>query len=244
MSLANHPLKHRGFRQGLYQQSATAKEVVGQMRSDGFRWYRYCKAGASGISSGKLQMQPAINAGIINETCPAAAKGEIILALTVTAGAVFAAGALKGGWFTINDVAPEGMAVMITGNTALASGGTTVTIELAHGLPAAITTSSEFTIIPPIGFEVTESTTEESFPVGVPLIDVTALYFHWEVTNGVMSVLTTGTPAVGTMLVPGATAGCVAAMNATLDVDQPIVGRTVGIAGVSTEYYPTYLMLG
>ena len=46
------------------------------------------------------------------------------------------------------------------------------------------------------------------------------------------------------MLVPGATAGSVAAMNATLDIDQPVVGRTAGIAGVNGEYYPTYLMLG
>lgn len=244
MSSANSPLKHRGFRQGLFQQSATAKEIVGQERSDGFRRYRYCKAGGTALSAGKLQMQPAIDAGIVNEACPAATKGDMQITLTVTAGAAFVANDLKGGLFTINDVAPEGMGIPIEGNTALAAAGTAITLTLAHGLTAALTTSSEFTIVPPVGLEVVETAVEESFPVGVPLIAVTADYYHWEIIRGVAPVLTAGTPAVGSMLVPGAVAGSVAPMNATLDIDQPVVGRTIGIAGADTEYYPTYLMLG
>lgn len=241
---ANSPMKHRGFRQGLFQQSLVAKEIVGQIRNDGFRRYRYCKAGAVALSAGKLSQQPAIDAGIVDETCPAASIGDWQLALTVTAGAAFAANELKGGFFIINDVAPEGLCVPISGNTVLAAAGTAITIELAHGLPVALTTSSEFTIIPPVGNMVVESATEENFPVGVPLIAVTALYHHWQVIAGVTGVLTVGTPAVGSMLTTGSVSGSVAIMNATLDVDMPIVGRTIGIAGADGEYYPTYLMLG
>lgn len=243
MSSVNSPLKHRGFRQGLYQQSATAKEVVGQMRSDGFRWYRYCKAGASGISKGKLQMQPPIDAGVVDETCPATAKGEVVLNLTVTAGAAFVAGDLKGGMFMINDADEEGLCVPIEGNDVLGASGTALNIELAHGLPVALLVTSEFTIVPPLGLSVVETATEENVPVGVPLIDVTALYYHWEVFRGITSVLTVGTPAVGSMLTPGTMAGSVIIMNATLDVDMFAIGRTIGIAGADGEYYPILLEL-
>jgi hypothetical protein len=88
---------------------------------------------------------------------------------------------------------------------------------------------------------VTESTTEENVPVGIAPVAVTANYYYWAQTKGVANALISGTPAVGSMLTLAATAGALAAINATLDIDQPIVAQTIGVAGADTEYYPVLL---
>ena len=51
------PMKRTGFQQGLLQESATAKEMVGTLRitRDG-RKFRYAKAGGSALAAGKANI--------------------------------------------------------------------------------------------------------------------------------------------------------------------------------------------
>lgn len=241
----NAAMKMRGFNQGLYEISSTAKHKVGTKRiAENGDVFRYAQAGASALSAGKMGVAAQIDAAHLDEAgCSATAVGTKVVTLTVTAGTAIAENQLRGGYLTINDAAGEGIDYPIASNTAVSATGTSITLDLEVGIKVALTTSSEFTLVHSPWMGVTESTTEENFPVGVPLVAVTATYFYWAKTRGVKSCLIAGTPAVGSMLTLSSTAGAVTAINATLDIDQPILGIMYGCAGVATEYRPVFLMI-
>ena len=88
-----------------------------------------------------------------------------------------------------------------------------------------------------------ESATEETAICGVAPCAVTTLYYYWCQTGGDACVLMNGTPAVATMLVPGAVSGSVKAMPTTLDIDMPVVAQKTLNAGVDTEYKPVKMLL-
>jgi hypothetical protein len=235
-------MKRAGFSQGIYQTSSTRKETVGILRilQDG-RKFRYAKAGTSNISAGKLQMPAAVAAAVVNKTSIAAAIGTMQLTLTI-ASATYAEDYFKGGFLQINDAAGEGIQYPIESSTAVAA-GTSITIALSEGIKVALTASSEFSLIHNPWMATVESATEENTPVGIPVVAVTAAYYYWCQTSGMAIALSDSTPAKGTMLVPGTVAGSVAAMNATLDIDIPVIGRMFGTAGVDTEYKPIILTI-
>lgn len=240
--MSTSPMKRAGFAQGVYQTSASAKEEVGTKRvlKDG-REFFYAKAGASGISAGKLQMPAAIAADVTNKAAVAAAVGTQVLTLTIGS-ATYAADYFKGGYLQINDAAGEGHQYEIESNTAVAA-GTSISVTLSDGIRVALTTASEFTLVHNPYMATIESATEENTPLGVAPVAVTAAYYYWCQAKGLACVLTIGTPAVGTMLVPGATAGGLKAMDTTLDIDMPVVARAFGTAGVATEYKPVILCI-
>lgn len=238
------PQKRTGFQQGVFQTSKNKKERLGTLRvtRDGRKW-RYAKAGSSALVAGKMGIAPVINSDHMNQTCPETAKGARQLTLTVTAGTAIAEDALEGGYFHINDDAGKGHQYPIQGNTAISGSGTSISITLEEPIQVALTTSSEFTLVASPWLGVTESTTEESLPVGIAPVAVTGTYYYWALTGGPAIALVAGSPAVGTMLTLSGTAGALAAINATLDIDQPIIAISHGTAGVSGEYKPIFLKI-
>jgi len=239
------PIKKAGFRQGIMEISSTKKEEIGTLRilQDG-RKFRYAKAGASALSAGKMAVAATIASGHVNQTSVAASIGDKQLTLTVTAGTAIAENQLAGGYLHINDVTGEGYQYAIESNTALAADGTEISINLEEGIKVALTTSSEFTLVHSPWYGTVESDDEESLPVGIAPVAVTAAYYYWAQTGGPAISLVNGTPAVGTMLTLGATpAGALVAINTTLDIDQPICAIAWGTVGVSGEYKPVKLML-
>jgi len=244
--MQNRPLKHRGFRQGLFQTSSTAKEIVGQIRYDGLKAYKYCKAGAGNLSAGYLGLAAQMNAAHLDEAILAAvAIGETQLALTVTAAAAIAEDQLVGGHLQINAGTGAGIQYRIDGNTAISASGTSIYVSLEEpGIQVALDTTSKFNLAPNPAYGVVQSATEENDPVGVALVAVTAAYYYWAQIAGPAFVLMDSTPAIGAMLVPGSVAGSVKAMPGTLDIDMPVVGIKTQAAGVDTEFGAVHLMLG
>ena len=236
------PFKKAGFRQGVYQISSTAKETLGTLRilADG-RKFRYAKAGATALSPGKMSVAADVAAAVLNKACPATAVGETVLTLT-TASATYAEDYFKGGAMHINDEAGEGHAYPIVGSSAV-SAGTSIVVTLEEPIKVALTTSSEFTLVHSPWMATVESTTEESLPVGIPPVDVTAAYYYWSQTGGPAIALYDGNNAIGSMLTLDATAGALTAINTTLDIDQPICAIAWGTVGVSTEYKPVFLKI-
>ena len=236
------PFKKAGFQQGVYQISSTAKETVGTLRilADG-RKLRYAKAGASALAAGKMSVAAAVAAAVTNKACPATAIGEKVLTLTI-ASATYAEDYFKGGAMHINDAAGEGYAYPIAGSSAVTA-GTSITVTLEEGIKVALTTSSEFTLVHSPWMATVESSTEENLPVGIPVVAVTAEYYYWAQTGGPAIALYAGNNAVGSMLTLSSTAGALAAINSTLDVDQPICAVAWGTVGVSTEYKPVFLKI-
>lgn len=236
------PMKRSGFSQGIYEISSTAKEKVGTKRilADG-RVFRYAKAGSSSLAAGKMSVAAAVAADVTNKTAVAAAVGTKVLTLTI-ASATYAEDYFRGGALHINDADGEGYAYPIANSSAVAA-GTSIVITLEEGIKVALTTSSEFTLVQSPWMATVESTTEENLPVGIPPVAVTAAYYYWSHTAGPAICLVAGTPAVGSMMTLSATAGAVAAINATLDIDQPIIGIHWGTVGVAGEYKPIMLSI-
>jgi len=237
-------MKRAGFDQGIYQISETRKEELGTLRvlSDG-RKFRYARAGGSDLAAGKLGVAAAINADHADEAIAAAvAIGEKVLTLTVTAGTVIAENELKGGAFQINDGTGEGYSYVIDANTALAVGGTSISITLEEGIKVALDTTSEFTLVHSPWNDVVEGTTI-GCPIGVPVVAVTAAYYYWAQTGGLAVVLMGDTVALGTAVIQDtATAAGSTAIMAAASV-APQVGIVHGFAGVDTEYQPVLLTI-
>lgn len=209
--------------------------------------YRYVKAGASGISAGKLQSAPAPKTNHHNVSVAAAAAIDD-QTVTVTLGATAAvANEYAGGMFCINDVDGEGVSYRITSHPA-ADASASLAITLERPIVEALTTSSQVTLVHNVWNGVVEAAVEERQPAGVPLVDITAAYFGWIKTRGIVAGLAGGTIALGSSVTPHASvAGAfqaaqqfVEATDASRLDDFWIVGRAP-VAGVDTEYRPIAL---
>ena len=239
------PLKKSGFAQGIYEQSATAKEMLGTLRitRDG-RKYRYAKASGAKVA-GKFGLASALSAYVVNEIILAAvAIGEYTLDLTVTTGTAIAKDELRGGYFQVQDGTGEGQNILITGNSAMASDGTAIQVALEDPIKVALDITSEFNLVRSPWWAVVETDTGEAFPGGIAPIAVTTLYYYWCQTGGVANSFQEGTPAVGSNLVVSTgTAGSLIAATSGIDIDLPIVGYTYGTAGVANEFTPVFLTI-
>lgn len=238
------PEKKSGFAQGLFTQSSTAKEILGTVRrtQDG-RTYRYCKAGASALSAGKLNCLESLDATWVNEAGVATAGvaiGSKSMTLTITAaGAAITENQFAGGYLQINDATGEGNQYLIQSNSAVALSGTSITITLAEPIRVALTSSSEFTLVSNPGWKVVETATLKP-PVGVAPIPVTASYFFWNQTGGIAPVLTHGTPGAGYKVDQSKEiAGAIKAYATLTLIDVGYMIET----GVDTEYKPVMLTL-
>jgi len=236
------PIKTSAFAQGLRNTSATAKEKVGTIRilDNGTKW-RYSKAGAA-LSAGKVTVAAAVPAAHITAALASYNTTYTQVTLTITAGTAIAENKFTGGVMQVESGTGAGKSFRIGANTAVTSAGTSITLDLedpAVGLDA----TSKLALIHSPWYGVTHTTTEESLATGVPLVDVADGYFCWLQTGGPACTLVNGTPAVGTMLTLSGTSGALQAMNATLDIDMPIVAVSWGTAGVSGEYKPVFMKI-
>lgn len=231
------------FSQGLRSVSTTQKERLGTIRHEANgAIFRYIKAAAA-LVAGKLAMCAVevanhINLAIVGNF----AIGTVELAVTVGATAV-TTDQYAGGYLQVNDATGEGYQYEIESNTACDASGVT-TIQLCEGLAVALVTGvSEVSLIGNPRNGVSHSATEENMPAGVAVCAVPSGSYAWLQTGGSGIALMAGTPAVGTMLTAGSVAGAVAALNATLDIDIPVIGiKSIG-AGVDTEYCPVELSI-
>jgi hypothetical protein len=240
------PIKKAGFAQGIYEQSATAKETLGTLRitQDG-RKFRYAKAGAADLACGNMGLSVVSNADHVDEAITAAvAIGSYTLDLTVTAGTALAENQLRGGYFQVNDATGQGQNYMIAGNSAISASATAIQIALDDPIRVALDTTSEFSLIQSPWWAVYESATGEAMVAGVAPIVVTTLYYYWAQTGGVACCLVAGTSAFGSnMCVSTAIAGAITPATSGIDVDLPLVGYICGVGGVDTEYAPAFLTI-
>jgi len=230
------------FTQDVSETSPAKREAIGALRitADG-RKFRYAKAGSTALASGSMGLAPAGVANHLNLTATAASVGDRVLSVTVGATAV-AENAYEDGFLQVAETDGSGRQYRILSNTACAAGGTVV-VTLAEALRAALTTASKVSLVPSPWCGVTTSATEENLPAGVAPCDVPAGHYYFAQTGGVSCCRAAGAPAVGSMLVPAATAGSLGAMNATLDVDQPVTGVAFAVAGTDGRCSPCFLTL-
>ena len=239
----SQPLKRAGFQQGIYEESSTAKEMVGCIRftRDG-RAYTYSKNGAVALSPGKTTSAAAISANVTNLAATNAAAIDAKVITQTVATDTYAADYFRGGMLQVNDGTGKGYQYLILSSSAITAGGS-LTVEIEEGIKVAlVATTSEISFVKNPWMATVVSATEETFPTGVPPIDVTIAYYYWSQTGGLNSAFSKGTAAVATMLAMADTDGAVDAINTTLDIDQPIIGIQVG-TGVADEYKPIWLTI-
>lgn len=245
--MSGFPMKRTGFQQGLLETSASAKEMLGTLRitRDG-RKFRYAKASTSALAAGKANIVAAGAAEVYNEACANAhAIGDMFIEETITAGVAHAENKFRGGYFIINDSTGEGHQYLITSSSAVTAAGTSIMLGLADPIRVAlVAASSEFTIAPNPQWGVAESAVEENLMAGVAPIVVPANYYFWNQTGGPALVLGAGTPAVGTVMTLGGTAGSMTGIATPLDVDiAQCYGVLWGQTVVAGEYVQVFLMI-
>jgi hypothetical protein len=228
--------------QGLTEYSSVQLAPLGSkaVTSDG-RIFRYCKVGATALVPGKLYDGNVTVANHQNLAVTAvAAIGAT--SVTCTLGATAAtANQYANGILVVNDETGQGHSYLIKSNPA-ANLSASIVITLSDPLIVALDTTSEVSLMlnPYQGLTLHIAGTETGIPVGVGVTPVTALYYGWIQTRGMVSCLSDATPA---------TVGAAVAASTTTDGSTTLgtgVLCPIGYAPilqVSTEYTPIFLTI-
>lgn len=186
--------------QGIYEESSTQKAPIGfKLEMNDGRVFRYCKNGGTALDPGKIVQGPAQNQ--YDEDCVvyvAAAIGDTHIHLTNhSSGAAKTKDALADGFITVGAGSSQlGRTYKIKGNEAAAANAELI-VYLYDPLVTAISTTSTVTFAYcPYYATVLEAATNR--PIGVPLCNsVTANYYYWCQTRGIVGVISSGTITAG-----------------------------------------------
>lgn len=223
--------------------STTPKHPVGAkgVSPDG-RTFRYAKAAATNIATGKLCVAADVTANHEDIAfAVAGAVGDQSINVTLGATAV-AANEYDGGYVVIIDDTGEGHTHLITSHPA-SDGSEAVDIYIKPGLEEATTTSTTVTLVRnPYTNVVISATDQADIPLGVTPIAATASNYFWLQTGGIASCLSDESTAAGDVCTIGTgTAGAVEAADAA---NEPVVGIIpAGVAAEDGEHNPIYLTL-
>lgn len=226
--------------------STQGGEYLGQIARtvDGRTWVYALNGSASvALSPGKLTQGAVSTANHVNRSFTTYTAGTTQVSVTVGATAV-TANQYAGGYLVVNAGTGAGQALLIDGNTACNSSGTT-TVNLADGILVATATSDSKVSLMPNPYSallISDHTAATSvIPTGVPTVSVAASSYGWFQTGGPAAVLANGTPGAGVAVIPGATTDGSVDI-ATGAITQPFVGYML-IAAVSTEYRECFLTI-
>lgn len=226
-----------GIGQDDFVSSSTQKHQIGTRAVDDTgRVFRYVKAGAVDLVAGNIIQSPAIVANHLANTPPAVAVGA--RSFTYTPGATLGtADQYLDGFLQVDTTPGNGYTYALDSHAAFGS-ATAFTLNLKDPVQVALTTSSRVGLLANKyrGVIQLPVTTATGTIVGVATYVISATHWGWIGTWGQFSCLTTGTPALGAMVMgPGTVAGAVQVVVAagTLIVAQ-IIGHMAQV-GVDTK---------
>lgn len=239
--MPNVGFKDIGTAQLMYESSANQRHPLGTRgtTADG-RVFRYCQAGASDLVAGNVIQSAAPIANHLANTPPAVPITQMGQPnfFTYTPGATAGAASLYAeGYMQVDTTPGNGYTYTVQGHPAIGS-STAFTLTLLPDDPiqVALTTSSRVGLMHnPYKSVIQCPTTLTGVVVGVAPYIITAAQYGWLQTWGTASVLINGTPAVGVLVMNGATtAGSVDVITTTNLVTSNVVGRMRQV-GVSTK---------
>jgi hypothetical protein len=247
------------IQQGIFQDSITAKHKVGtRMQLADGRVFYYCSAVTTGaLSPGQLCMSQTNHADYNTMTVTTGAGAEIgdksIAGVTV-GGEKFTANQFAEGWMIVESAAGLGRTYKIKSNTSGTSGGANLEVVFYDPIQVALTTSSVVSFAyNPFAF-VQASTVvtyaQTSAPAGVPQCAITASYFGWLQTWGVVGILSdaSGALQIGHKLNASTESGAVAAYTTDTNTETgsdmlPGIGYNYGVIAKDGAYAPVMLQL-
>lgn len=229
------------FTQDVAESSAVKKEILGALRilADG-RKFRYARAGVGGVAPGLLAMAPKAKVLLTDQAASPAKIGDRILGLTV--GEEVSENAFEDGYLQVSDGPGKGRQCRILANAA-AQAGQTCVFTLAEPLGDDLTAASLAILVPSPWAGVAASEVEENVPAGAACCAAGEGRYVWLQTGGPCLCLSGDAAPVASMMVPGAAPGSLVAMNAALDVDQPVVALALAVAGNAGRYRPYFLKI-
>jgi hypothetical protein len=228
--------------QDIYQTSTVQNHVLGDkaFTNDG-RAFRYVKAGASALVPGNAIQSAAVVPNHVNLT-PTAVSAIGDTTVTVTLGATAATANQYAGGYVVVEIGTTGagQTLKIKSHPAANSASTLLlTLEDAFYVATSGTITMSLIANRYDGVIQSPTTTLTGTVVGVAITAIPALGFGWLATRGVTSMLTTGTPIVGSAIgVPTTTAGAGVADSAILTH----IG-VVAKAGITAQNTPVDLKL-
>ena len=242
---SNRP-ESRSWNQGIWDVSATRKEVLGALRitKDG-RKFRYARAGAAALTVGLMGQAAASVAHHIECSCAATSAGADTITVTLGATAV-TANQYRDGYLNVNKGTGIGYCYYIESHPA-ADASATVEIRLGDRVRvdlAASGTSEVSLLYNPFDL-VTVSTTQTLLPVGLANVPVPINYYYWAQTGGAAAWLVDDTtPGIGSYLIMSDdTAGQAEIRVTALEIDHPALGILYGHTGVEDEPARVWLLI-
>lgn len=230
--------------QSVFASSSVQQHPLGTRGYDKYgRKFRYAKAGAANLVVGNILQSPAEIT--THQTCAVTATAIGATEMTITLGATNAvvANQYAGGWAVIDTTPGLGYAYPISSHpAAAASAAVVLTLEPDSPIQVALTTASKVTLVsnPYKGVIQCPVTTMTGTPVGVCVYPITLAEYGWIQTGGPASVLTAGTPGVGTIVVVPATAAGAVVISAAHTT--PNVGYMMAV-GKDATCCPVYLTI-
>jgi predicted RecA/RadA family phage recombinase len=177
-----------GIEQDVWTASATQNYALGTVRqfSDGRR-FRYCQAGASGITRALMQQTAVADSKFldITQTGHSQTAGSKSITVLCTTGSAVAANYFTGGHLLVTTGTNAGDIYPILTST-LEVTDTLLDLVLSEALRNNIAATDKIAVIPNRWKKtvVVPTTTATAAPAGVPLIDVTASYYYWAQVRG------------------------------------------------------------
>ena len=203
--------------QGIFEQSATQKFRLGTklVFPSLDKVFRYGKVGGTGLSKALMTTSPAMDAHFVDEAQATsygnATVGALEFLVDIATGSAVAEDALQDATMVVNKTDGIGDVYNIIANK-LQSSDVLLRILLDSPIRTAWVAATEITIaINKHRGVIVAPTTVSGVPAGVPLIDMTTLYYGWFQTRGYTPILpdSSTTLAVGEPVGIGGTAGMV-----------------------------------
>lgn len=230
--------------QDIYKVSTTKLMPLGTQGAtrDG-RLFRYGLAGAVTLAPGKVNQIPAVvstHQNIAVQT--AAVVGDQQLIVTLGATNATTAGQYDDGYVIGYDVSGVGQALRISGTPVL-SAATSGPFLLGDPIATAMTTSAKVNLEQNMWSNALVYATGATTLLcnGVTNVSLPATNYGWFQTRGTAAVLTNGTIAAGSGVVPGQTTAGSVDIETTSTLTQRIGLQQQG--GTSTKYSTTYLTI-
>ena len=160
--------------------------------------YRYVQAGGTSLLIGKVIDAPASIANHTNLACAVAAIGASTITVTLGATAV-TANQYAGGYIGINDATGQGYTYSIEKHPAAeASADVVITLVDAETVQIALDATSQASLVHnQYNGAVIHASTEVAVPIGVSIYPITANYYGWIKSRGVIAALCGATTGIG-----------------------------------------------
>jgi len=229
----------------MYLESSIQEDTIGARGVDQYGdLYRYIKVGGSGITAGQLQTAPTQKTAHHNIAAYAAVTADgRTKKVTLQLGAAAAtANEYAGGLLCASDNGPQGTPYRITGHPA-ADSSATLEVTVDKPFQESIATTDEFYLVHNTWNAIIVNAAFTLPAAGVPLVDMTASYYGWIKTGGVMPVLIGTAATLGADLKADGSGGVTDRTDALGASAEPVVAVANIAVGVAGEYNPVTLLI-